>query len=336
MKFKNYMNVISLFSGAGGLDLGFKKAGFKIISSADIMKEAVETHNFNFKLKSSPIDLTNPIDYLNFINSSKKNKIQFLIGGFPCQGYSLAGKRNLKDKRNKLYIKIVDVLVDLKINYFLLENVPGILSMNNGEEINKIKRYFNKNNFYFKFIVLDSSNFSVPQKRKRVIFIGQKGLENIKEIDIIINKLKNIKNKEISVKESILDLENKNENIENNHIFTKHTKEIKNRMKNLLEGESLYKNYSDGWKRIFYNKPSPTVKENHGGVHIHPVKNRVLTPRELARLQTFPDNFIFKGSKKAQLIQIGNAVPVKFAEIIARNIYIWMNTKKQLNDLKIK
>lgn len=91
------------------------------------------------------------------------------------------------------------------------------------------------------------------------------------------------------------------ENKEINHIFTKHSKEMQERIKNTPEGQSVYKNYSDGWKKSPWNEPSCTIKENHGGVNIHPKLPRVLTPRELAALQSFPDDFIFKGSKNDNL-----------------------------------
>ena len=107
------------------------------------------------------------------------------------------------------------------------------------------------------------------------------------------------------------------EDKEFNHIFTKHKPEMKVALKNLKEGESLYPNYKDSWKKPFWNRPAPTVKENHGAVHVHPKLPRVMTPRELARLQSFPDNFIFKGAKKHQLVQIGNAVPPLMAKAIA-------------------
>ena len=312
--------VLSLFSGAGGLDYGFKLAGFDIVGSAEIMKEAVETHNYNFSLKSKPIDLTNSKEYKEFIEEFKKEKINILIGGFPCQGYSLAGKRNPEDERNQLYKIVVKVIKDLKIEKFVLENVPGILSMKQGREIKEIENYFNKNNLYFKYNVLDSSNFNVPQKRKRVIFIGTSDKKELTKIENIFNILKTIKKPIIPSKNALHDLENQKENIKFSHIFTKHTEEMKKRIKKLEIGKSLYKNFSDGWRKIDYNAPAPTVKENHGGVHIHPIKNRVLTPRELARLQSFPDNFLFKGSKKSQLVQIGNAVPVNFAKLIAKEV----------------
>ena len=99
------------------------------------------------------------------------------------------------------------------------------------------------------------------------------------------------------------------ENKKINHIFTKHTPEMIKKISEVPEGKSLYGNYSDAWKKSPWDKPSCTVKENHGGVNLHPKLNRVLTPRELAALQSFPDDFIFKGNKKWQLVQIGNAVP---------------------------
>ena len=317
---KRKLNVISLFSGAGGLDYGFKKAGFSIIGSAEIMKEAVETHNFNFKLNSKAVNLSNEKQYNEFISAFNNLKIDLLIGGFPCQGYSIAGKRDLNDDRNQLYKKVVSVLKDLKINKFVLENVPGILSMDSGKEILKIEKYFNDNGFHFDYSVLDSSNFGVPQKRKRVIFIGSSNKGDILKISNTLQELRAHKSKIKTVEDAIKDLENKVEDIHFSHIFTKHRPDIKKKIIELEVGKSLYKNYSDGWRKISYSLPSPTVKENHGGVHLHPIKNRALTPRELARLQSFPDNFIFKGSKKMQLVQIGNAVPVKFAQKIAKKI----------------
>lgn len=313
--------VLSLFSGAGGLDFGFFKAGYKIIGSAEIDENAVETHNKNFNLNSVPTNLVDENHYKKFIDKFKNKKIDLIIGGFPCQGYSLAGKRNLKDSRNQLYKVIPDIINELKVNFFVLENVPGILSIDNKREIKKIENYFNQKNLFFKYKILDTTFFEVPQKRKRVIFIGCNDKTKLNKIEYIFKKLSDIKKKIITVRDAIGDLENIKENKKINHIYTKHSYEMKKRISKIKTGESLYKNYSDGWKRINYDDFSPTVKENHGGVHIHPVKNRVLTPRELARLQTFPDDFIFLGSKTSQLIQIGNAVPVNFAKELGTKVF---------------
>ncbi len=132
--------------------------------------------------------------------------------------------------------------------------------------------------------------------------------------------LDNYNEKVMNVYEAIFDLKDAPENIDFNHIFKKHKNDFIEKIKNTLVGKSPMKNYSDAFRRIDYHKPSPTVKENHGGVHIHPELHRVLTPRELARLQSFPDEFIFLGTKSNILKQIGNAVPPKLSEVIAKMI----------------
>ena len=171
--------------------------------------------------------------------------------------------------------------------------------------------------------LLNAANFGVPQKRERVIFIGIR-----KDIDKEITypeethneKGDNDKQKWISVKESIKDLEDLEEDTEFNQIYTKHKPEIIERIKNTNIGDSLNKKYKEAFFKCYPDQPSNTVKENHGGVFLHYKKNRVMTPRELARLQSFPDDFIFKGSKSNILIQLGNAVPCKLSQAIAKEI----------------
>lgn len=156
------------------------------------------------------------------------------------------------------------------------------------------------------------------KKRERVIFIGSKDKN---KVDLAIIEIAKHNEKIKTVRDAISHLENQkmDSNIPN-HIFSNHTTEMKERLSKLKEGESLYGNYSDAFKRIYYDKPSPTVKENHGGVHVHPVLNRVLTPKELALLQSFPDDFVFQGTKANILKQIGNAFPVKLSYEIAKII----------------
>ena len=122
--------------------------------------------------------------------------------------------------------------------------------------------------------------------------------------------------KYVTVEQAIGDLTNRCEDATFNHIFTKHRPDMADRMCKLKEGESIYDNYSEAWRRCQWDQPSPTVKENHGGVIAHPILPRVLTVRELARLQSFPDDFIFEGNKSQQLIQVGNAVPVLLGKAI--------------------
>ena len=186
-----------------------------------------------------------------------------------------------------------------------------------------IKESFLELGYNVNMKLLNSANFGVPQKRERVIFIGIRN-DIDKEItypeETHNENGDNNKLKWISVEESIKDLEDLDENIEFNQIYTNHKPEIVERIKNTNVGESLNKKYKEAFFKCYPDQPSNTVKENHGGVFLHYKKNRVMTPRELARLQSFPDNFIFKGSKSNILIQLGNAVPCKLSEAIAKEV----------------
>ncbi|MCU9931689.1 DNA cytosine methyltransferase [Mycoplasmopsis felis] len=313
--------MIDLFAGAGGLTYGFWKEGFDIVETIEFWKPATETYNYNFKTNIIPLDITNQETKDNLYNDWT-NKIDLIIGGFPCQGFSMAGKRSQEDDRNKLYLHTVDIIKNIKPEVFVLENVKGILSYKEYDGIkvtDKIIELLNKSGYYCKFILLDCSKFGIPQKRERVIFIGTKK-KNKDKVDKTIKMLDNYNEKVMNVYEAIFDLKDAPENIDFNHIFTKHKNDFIEKIKNTPVGKSPMKNYSDAFRRIDYYKPSPTVKENHGGVHIHPELHRVLTPRELARLQSFPDEFIFLGTKSNILKQIGNAVPPKLSEVIAKMI----------------
>ena len=146
--------------------------------------------------------------------------------------------------------------------------------------------------------------YYTPQKRERVIFIGnRKGLKNYHQKPILQPT------QYITTGAAIADLMDMPENNAFNHVPTKHRPDMAQRMLELPEGQSLYKGYSDSWKKCPWNEASCKIKENHGGVNIHPKLPRVLTAREMARLQSFPDDFVFEGPKNKQLVQIGNAVP---------------------------
>lgn len=314
---RNGLNFIDLFSGAGGLSCGLVMAGYTPIGSVEIMDQAVATYKHNFVDKMGfeenveTRDIRDKNVKKDLYESVKGKEIDLIVGGFPCQGFSMAGNRIITDKRNTLYLDMLEIVNKLKPKVVVMENVPGLRSMLGGKVEEKIINDFEKIGYKINVTILNAADYYTPQTRRRVIFIGNRiGVDNYHPMPILKP------NEYISTKEAIEDLMTAKTNPLFNHVPTKHTKEMKKRLAAVKEGESLYKNYSDSWKKCPWDKPSCTVKENHGAVNIHPMLPRVLTARELARLQSFPDDFIFQGSKKWQLTQIGNAVPCYLGKAI--------------------
>lgn len=163
------IKMVDLFAGAGGLTLGFVQNDFKILDTIEFWKPAFETYNFNFSTNIVPRDITDD-DVRNQLELKCKNKTNLVIGGFPCQGYPMAGKRDPDDQRNQLYKYTIDVIKRLQPEVFVLENVKGILSFKekDGElVINKIINILKEQNYYARYILVDSSKFGVPQKKRK-------------------------------------------------------------------------------------------------------------------------------------------------------------------------
>ena len=305
---RNGYNFVDLFSGAGGLSCGLTMAGFTPVASVEIMPEAVETYKFNF-VKSKHFkedvetrDIRTEEAKQALYDSIGDRHIHLLVGGFPCQGFSLAGNRVVTDERNSLYLEMLNIVDRIRPEYIVMENVEGLRSMLNGKIEEKIIADYKAIGYEINVTVLNSADYGVAQTRRRVIFVGNRiGGKNYHP-QPFMEEYK-------TLGEEIVRFMDMPEDKSINHIFSRHTEEMKERIMAVPEGMSLYGNYSDAWKKSPWDKPSCTVKENHGGVNLHPKLPRVLTPRELAALQSFPDDFIFKGSKKWQLVQIGNAVP---------------------------
>lgn len=317
IKYRNGYNFIDLFSGAGGLSCGLTMAGFTPVGSVEIMPEAVETykHNFvkqkGFEENVETRDIRSPEVKQQLYTSVEGKEVHLIVGGFPCQGFSMAGHRVVTDPRNSLYLEMLEIVKNIKPKFVVMENVEGLRSMLDGKVEAKIISDYKEIGYDINVTVLNSADYGVPQIRKRVIFIGNRiGATNYHPKPIY--KPDNYETLGDAIKKYMYIPENK----QINHIFTRHSETMIRQLEALPEGQSLYGNYSDAWKKSPWDKPSCTVKENHGGVNIHPKFPRVLTPRELAALQSFPDDFIFKGSKKWQLVQIGNAVPALLGKAI--------------------
>jgi len=294
------MKVVSLFSGAGGLDLGLINSGHEIIWANDIDKDSCETYRLNIGNHIICEDITE-FD-LNLIP-----KAEVIVGGFPCQGFSLANlNRKPEDSRNILYKYFYLLIKQNQPNYFLAENVRGILSLGKGKVMEQIIKDFGSAGYRVKFKVFNTANYGVPQSRYRVIIAGTKN-ELSKDLDFNFPEPTHDKENWISIGKALKEIpEPEAEHDLLNHICSKY--KVTNR------------NFT-GHRTTDPNKPSPTILargNGKGGVCAiqHPKNHRRMSVRESALIQTFPIDFEFTGSMTSMYRQIGNAVPVKFAEFL--------------------
>jgi DNA (cytosine-5)-methyltransferase 1 len=310
-KVKEPLNFVEIFSGCGGMCQGLNMAGNNGLAALEWWEPGVKTlrKNQTYPIIHGDVTLSETKDQL--YKTVGTQKVHIVAGGFPCQGFSTAGKRDITDPRNRLYLELLEIVSHLKPDFVLMENVKGLISMANGKVLKLIRSDFYRIGYKLDFKLLNAADYGVPQARERVIIIGNKiGKKNPYPIALLDKK------SHITVCDAIADLMDKPEDIPSSHIFSKHDAAMVTRLAKIPLGKNLYGNFSDAWKRPLWSKPSPTVKENHGGVFVHPFLPRVMTPRELARLQSFPDTYLFEGKKSHILKQLGNAVPPLLAKAL--------------------
>jgi len=301
------MKVVSLFSGAGGLDLGFIKAGHKVIWANDYDKDAVDTYRSNIGEKIIHGNIKD-------IKSDDIPDCDMVIGGFPCQGFSVANmKRHDMDSRNLLYLEFLRIIKDKKPHYFLAENVKGLISFCKGDFLKRIIEDFASEGYSVKYKVLNAADYGVPQSRQRVFIIGVKNelQQDIEypaptHINPSANPVPPMK-AWISVGEALADIPEPEEANLPNHVYSKY----KLRFNGYL-----------GHRKIDPNKPAPTVTgrgDNKGGVVVihHPKNHRRMSARELATVQSFPLDYEFSGPLSTAYRLIANAVPPLMAENLA-------------------
>ena len=317
-------NCIDLFCGAGGMSYGFETVGFKTFFSVEFNKTYAETYKLNFKNTNIYVGDIKNISNEEIIQQCSERKVDIIIGGPPCQGFSIAGnigRKFLDDDRNHLFLEYLRFVNILQPKMFVLENVAALVTHNKGKTINEIVECFEKCGYKVQYKVLNSVNYNVPQERRRVFVVGTKPGFNF--------KFPKESNKEISIKEAIGDLpklESGEKSNVNLHEAMNHSRQMLEKMKYVKDGgdrndipESLRPTSGDIRKYIRYAswKPSVCVTGDMRKI-FHYEQNRALTRRELARLQTFPDNFLFYGNSIQIQQQIGNAVPCKLAEAVAK------------------
>ncbi len=333
------MNVIDLFAGCGGLSKGFMDAGFNIIVGVDNDQAALNTFVRNHNgAKSLNADLSKQETFDEIVHIAGDKSIDIIIAGPPCQGFSLTGPRNFDDPRNKLYLAVLEMVRQYQPKGFIIENVPGMATMYEGQVKEEVLRRFRNMGYNIECKILCAADYGVPQMRKRLIYMGVRG-------DIgfpVFPEPILTPEKYISCREAIDDLPPRekelgkefdsycskphteyqrlmrgNCSILSNHIATAHKQFVKDTIalvpeggnwRDLPEGVGENRRFHEAWTRYDGNKPSRTIDTGHRN-HFHYQYNRVPTIRENARLQSFPDDFVFTGTKTQQNRQVGNAVP---------------------------
>ena len=314
---------IDLFAGAGGLSLGFDNAGFKNLFSVEFDKTYANTYMNNFPDHNMIVDDIKNIDDKKIESLVGKNKVDIIIGGPPCQGFSIAGNigRNfIDDDRNRLFKEFVRFVKLLQPKMFIMENVAAMERHNKGKTIKEISEEFKKCGYDIKHKVLLASDYSVPQERRRIFIVGTKK-DNTFQFPRKCSKI-------VTIKDAIDDLPKLKSGESSdipNHVAMKHSKQMLEKMNYIKDGgnrmdipEDLRPKSGDPRKYIRYDskKPSYCVTGDMRKI-FHYSQNRALTCRELARIQTFPDTFIFYGNSGQIQQQIGNAVPPLLAEKMA-------------------
>ncbi len=347
--------VIDLFAGVGGLSLGFEKKGFDVVLANEYDASIATSYIANHKNTKMIVGDITSLD-LEDTFGKLAGTIDVVIGGPPCQGFSQKGQRKtIHDERNFLFKYYVSVVELVKPKYFVMENVPNLLTAEGGYFRHEIEELFNKLGYSLEYGVLNASDYGVPQNRRRAVIIGK--------LDGDAPKLPTPKRNNVTIWDAISDLAylesgegseeqeykypaesdyekmlRKDSSKLFNHIATKHSPLALERLalippnagREVLPEEHLTKSiYSGTWTRMKKDEISVTITTRFdtpsSGKFTHPFLNRAITVREAARIQSFPDNFHFVGNKGSQMKQVGNAVPPLLAAAIAEVI---------MNDIK--
>lgn len=342
----NKPKIIDLFCGLGGFSQGFEKAGFESVLAIDVWKDAIETYNYNRENKIAKNMDIKLLDDKMIKEITSKYHITGIIGGPPCQGFSTVGTRNIEDDRNFLYLEYYRVVKQVMPDFFVIENVKGLLTLNKGMFYDDIKQRFGALGYAIEARVLDASDYGVPQKRLRVFFVGLKNGKKFKFPEPLgykittkealgdLPSLDNITNIDGELKYNNKPSNNFQEEIRKNsvaiynHEQTKHTQQTIDIISKIKDGGSIkdlpeefwsVRKYNKAFQRMNSKEPSHTVDTGHRN-YFHYEENRVPSVRECCRLQSLPDKFIITGSKTSQYKQVGNCVPVNLAFNLALKI----------------
>lgn len=358
--------IIDLFCGCGGFSKGFLNAGFEVLLGIDHWEDATNTYAKNFpntKVLTEDITSVSGKQITDLLNCEGTD-IDVIIGGPPCQGFSVSGWRLVDDPRNVLYKSFVKIVEQLQPKMFVMENVPGLVRLYGGKIKDEVIKDFSNIGYNVSCQLLHACNYGVPQTRKRVFFVGLnkqyfksdrffefpkpthgEGLIPYLTTKEAIGDLPTLSETEmgsevleypISPLNLYQESMRRSSKLVYNHVATMHTKKTREIISMVPDGgnyktlpKELWstRKVNIAWTRMNSNKPCFTIDTGHNH-HFHYEANRVPTVRESARIQSFPDDFIYYGIKTSQLKQVGNAVPPILAQVIASKMMELLEERK--------
>lgn len=345
------MNAIDLFAGAGGLSVALRESGFNIVLANEINPTFAGTHKLNFPEVPILVKDINLITKDEIQRELNGREVDLIAGGPPCQGFSVFGNRRFvntkdynphKDPRNFLVYQFTRLVDEIRPKFFFMENVKGFTNLDKGRFVEEVKKAFQKIGYdQVWWEIIHATDYGVPQERQRMFMIGNRIGVDFQKPEPTHHPIGSGNLPEYTtVGDAIMDLVGK-ENMIENHIPLFHKPIVAARYGYVKEGDKLnvhelppelavatrrdsksgtVSNYSHVYKRLSRSKPSTTMVPGHNAFPIHPTLNRTLTPREAARIQTFPDDHVFLGTRQEQCIQVGNAVPPLMAEPFMKRI----------------
>lgn len=334
------MKIIDLFCGIGGLSLGFEQAGFEVVSAIDIWADAIKTYNHNRTKKVGRVMSVADFNEALLPSILEKEHITGVIGGPPCQGFSTVGKRNIEDPRNQLYLDFYQTVAISKPDFFVIENVKGMLTLNKGAFVKDLIQRFGENGlgYTISYQLLNAADYGIPQNRYRVFYIGlkNKSFDFPKPFDHILTASDGISDLVGATAEHYgSEPQNEFQRIMRgsqkkpyNQDYTNHSEQTIGIISLIPDGGNIkslppeywqVRKYNKAFERMGTYKPSNTIDTGHRN-YFHYSENRIPTLRESARIQSFPDSFEVLGTRGSQYKQVGNAVPPMLANVIAQAI----------------
>lgn len=326
---KGVPTALGLFVGGGGLDLGFKQAGFRLLAASDNEPAAQATHQANWPDVPFILEDVRKLSMAQIAEATRGRRPDVIIGGPPCQGFSTLGDRLSADPRNDLVDAFIRIVDGVRPQAVVIENVRAIATEYKGRYRDYVLKRLAQIGYHAHFTVINAADYGVPQLRRRAIFVAFADPRVSYEFPEPTHGPGLLPY--ATVGEAIMDLADKGSEIPN-HSVLNHSDKVVQRYRFIPEGgllpppemlpeEIRRDNFGSTYKRLHRQQPSLTIVPGNNALPVHPILDRSLTPREAARIQTFPDNYVFVGDRRRQCILVGNAVPPLLGQVLAHSIW---------------